>query len=102
MRWYDYVFVVAISLSFSVLSYYFSVQESKVRAVDIVSLINEEKARILESEASMEEKELRFRDYLQRLNAVLSGYDGVVFLSQSIVGGKDYVDITEEVRRRLK
>lgn len=104
MRWYEYVLVFVLVISSGVLSYFFSLKEfeRRTKVVDVVSLINEEKERILQSDLSLEEKEKRFGKFLSDLERVLSSYRGVVLLRQAVVGGDDYEDITSEVRERLR
>jgi len=104
VRWYEWVLVVVLVVSSGVLSCFFTLKEleNRVRVVDVVSLINEERNRIMELDLSLEEKQRKFGEFLTDLEKILSSYGGIVLLKQAVVGGNAYEDITSEVRRRLE
>lgn len=104
MRWYEWVLVLVLVVSSGLLSYTLALRnfERKFKVVDVISLINEEKERIMKTQVSMEEKEEMFGEFLSNLERVLASYDGIVLIKQAVVGGNIYEDITPEVRGRLK
>lgn len=96
--------VLVLVVSSGVLSYFSAIREieSRFRVVDIVSLINEEKERIIKADLPLEEKEKKFGEFLVNLEKILNSYEGLVLIRQAVVGGSFYEDITAEVRRKLK
>lgn len=100
MKWYEWVLVLVLIFSSSLLTYHFATKK-KVKVVDLVSLINEEGGKILKSDLPVEEKEKKFGEFLNSLQKVLETYDEPILLRQAVVGGK-YEDVTPEVRKKLQ
>ncbi len=103
MRWYDYVLVFVLAVCSGATSYFLAVNEfeKRIKVVDVVGLINEEKERLAEEDIPVAEKEKRFGQFLNNLEAILSSERGLILIRQAVVGG-GYEDITEEVRRKLR
>lgn len=103
MKWYEYLFVIVLVLSSSLITYVLTLRSiwESVKVIDVVELINEEKERLMSSDMSTKEREEELMEFLFRLEKIINSYGGIVFIKQSVVGG-NYEDITGEVRERLK
>jgi len=102
VRWYDYVFVVTCVLFGFSLSYHLNKKEVvRFKVVDVVSIIDEEKSRLMNKEGDIQEKMKDFESFLKRLDNALKNERGVVIIKQAVVGGDAYEDITEKIRRKV-
>ena len=107
MKWYEYLFVVVFVVFASAISYGLSYREihKPLYVVDLSKLIDEEFSykeveKVYNRQVSPEEFLKKRKEYLDKIQAILEGFDKPVFVKQAIVGG-NIVDITEEVKKHL-
>jgi len=102
LRWYDYIFVLSLCFLVFSANYYLTRNTAPpIKAIDLVSIVEEKRNSILSSDRTTKEKLREFDDFLNRLDKILTREEGVIVIKQVIVGGNSYEDITERVRKLL-
>jgi len=95
VRWYEYLFVLVLFVFSMVFNYYLNERNRlKVKAVDVVSIMDMKMRELMEREdLSHEERLKEMQKFIERIESELGSEEGIVLIKQVIVGGR-YEDIT--------
>ena len=108
MKWYEYLFVIVLTVFSGAISYGLSYKQihQPLYVVDLTKLIDDEFSYkdvkdVYNGKIKPEDFIKKKKEYLDKLQDILESFDRPVFVKQAVVGGNT-VDITDQVKKYLK